>query len=293
MAWGRPYLEKVISDYQPKVVLALGNVALRAATGLAGEKRGISHLRGFVLPSPLSGIEAVVGGFHPSFIRRGAMPLQSVLMHDIKLAVTVAAIRPGQTGKFFCPVLSRDFLYQRPVELPNPTQPTVPAGYVTYPTEDVARDFLKEVGAHLDRLIGYDIETPRSGETGEDESDELGDTKILSVQFSLAPGTGIYIPWREPFLEIVRGICASPNPKAGANTWRFDDPLLAAHGCPLGGVRHDVRWAWHHLQPDLRGALQFITSFYGKEMGPWKHLHRSHPMYYGIADVDAIQRILV
>ena len=49
---------------------------------------------------------------------------------------------------------------------------------------------------------------------------------------------------------------------------------------------------WHHLQPDLRASLQFIASFYAPELGPWKHLHASHPEFYGIVDVDAVQRIL-
>jgi hypothetical protein len=140
--------------------------------------------------------------------------------------------------------------------------------------------------------LAYDIETPFSAITTEDESDELGAVQILSIQFSPRPRSGIFLPWREPFIEIAKRVCNLPNDKAGANTWRFDDPLLQAHDCPLKGIKHDVRWMWHHLQPDLRSGLQFISSFYATEMGPWKHLHSSHPEYYGIADVDVIQRIL-
>jgi len=27
-------------------------------------------------------------------------------------------------------------------------------------------------------------------------------------------------------------------------------------------------------------------------MGPWKHMHSSHPAEYGIMDVDAVSRII-
>ena len=30
-----------------------------------------------------------------------------------------------------------------------------------------------------------------------------------------------------------------------------------AHGCRLNGVLHDLRWAFHTRQPDLKAALQF------------------------------------
>jgi hypothetical protein len=30
-----------------------------------------------------------------------------------------------------------------------------------------------------------------------------------------------------------------------------------AHGCRLNGVLHDLRWAFHTRQPDLKSALQF------------------------------------
>lgn len=287
VAWGRPMLERVIHDYKPSVVLALGNVALRTASGMVGHLRGVSHLRGFVLPGIL-GIPCV-GSFHPSFLRRGAMPLLSVLMHDIKLAVAVAR---GARCVFHCPVLSRDFTYDPALVTTDPNNPTTPPGYITHPTEAQAWDFLRELEGHPERLLAYDIETPRSAVTVEDESDELAETQILSIQFSMEAGTGVFMPWRDPFIEVARRVLAGKSAKVGANTWRFDDPLLEAHGCPLRGTRHDVRWMWHHLQPDLRAGLQFIASFYALEMGPWKHLHESHPELYGIADVDVIQRIM-
>lgn len=293
--WGKELLVGALAKYQPRCILALGNIPLKTTTGLTGEQRSVSHLRGWSVPAlPMFGSVPVVGSFHPSFLRRGAMPLFSVLVHDLKLAVAVANSKLGQTVKFFSPVLSRDVLYTRhDITANDLTDPAIPAGYIPMPTEENAWRFYDECREDERRLIAYDIETPRSSEATENDSDELGDTAIVSMQFSLGPRSGIFLPWREPFIEMAKRVLALPNPKAGANTWRFDNPILRAHGAHINGTNHDVRWAWHALQPDLRGALQFIASFYDAGDGaPWKHLHGTHPAQYGILDVDWVQRIM-
>lgn len=298
VAWGAPYLRKVIDDYQPRAILALGNVACRATTGLCGEYRSITHLQNWVVPSLPMGtagrIIPVIPALHPAFIRRGALALFSVLMHGLKLAVAVATAHGGGSSKFFSPVLWRDVNWVAQELLSG--DPVVPAGYMCYPNESDAFEFLRECERHPDMLVAYDIETPRSTSATENDSDELEDTQILSIQFSLRPGSGIFLPWNGAYAEVARAVLALPNPKAGANTWRFDNPLLEAHGCTLGGIQHDVRWAFRHLQPDLKAALQFVASFYcvGKAgWGPWKHQHGSHAEFYGIRDVDAVQEIMV
>jgi hypothetical protein len=222
------------------------------------------------------------------------MELFPVLMHDIKLAVAVSNSRwnlkePPHSAQFWSPVVWRDWMYNGG-EVRDPNEPLVPAEYLTHPSPDDAERWAKE--AKDATLIAYDIETPRS--ISEDEADELGEVDILSIQFSARRGSGVFLPWREPYIEIARGVLGGEVDKAGANTWRFDDPLLEAHGCQLGGRRHDVRWAWHALQPDLRGSLQFIASFYQSSTfyAPWKHLSSSHKAVYGIMDVDAVQHIV-
>jgi hypothetical protein len=183
--------------------------------------------------------------------------------------------------------------------LPPLDEPTVPPGYICYPTEMAAWDFLRCCESDSTRLIAYDIETPWSGKAGEEASDDpehaekhANGEAILSIQFSLAPESGIFMPWRPPFIEVARRILALPNPKVGANNWRFDDTRLAAQGCRIEGTRHDLRWAFKHLQPDLSASLAFITSFYAPQIAPWKHLAQSHPQVYGIRDVDACLRIV-
>ena len=253
------------------------------------------------------------------------MSYLSVLMHDLRFAVALAAVythnswvartgqsagnEPGrladpsqrermtvdvttQTVQFWSPVLWRQVRYEIPQPLPAINEPIVPPGYVLYPTESDAEAFAREAEADASRMIAYDIETPRSPGAKEDETDELEDQAILSVQFSVASETGIFMPWRDPFIEVARRVLALRNPKIGANCWRFDDPRLAAHGAPVCGRRYDLRWAWKHFQPDLSAGLQFVSSFYTPGIGPWKHLDRSHPQVYGIRDVDVLMRCI-
>jgi hypothetical protein len=221
------------------------------------------------------------------------MSLMSVLMDDLRLAVAIANTEPGQTAQFYSAVLSRDRVWTHPTTFPDPYNPAVPSEYLTHPKPADAEQFVRYMEANPNATLSYDIETPRSAPTPEDETDALAEVQIESIQFSPRAGAGIFLPWRDPYVDAAKRVLAMDHRKAGANSWRFDDPLLIAHGCKLGGVRHDIRWMWHHLQPDLKSGLQFIASFYAPEIGPWKHLHAAAPEFYGIADVDAVQRILL
>jgi uracil-DNA glycosylase family 4 len=299
--WGLSYLDEIIGRFSPRVILCLGGSSLRAVTGLSG----ILEARGYPVASRYPGIPAI-GALHPSFLRRGAMGYLSSLMHDLRFAVALSAVythapvssdRPveklfGRLVEFWSPVLWRQVRYRIPAQLAPPNEPLIPPDYCLYPHEDLAKDFLKDVCLDATQLVAYDIETPFSKRKGEESSDEPDEkpAPIISIQFSLRPGSGIFLPWRPPFIDIAKAILATPNPKIGCNNWRFDDPRLAAEGAPVMGTRHDLRWAWRHLQPDLSGALQAITSYYAPDFGPWKMLDESHPQFYGIRDCDACLR---
>lgn len=259
IAWGRPYLEEMIAKYQPRAILALGSVATRVTTGLAGYKLGVSSLTGFVLPSPYG---PVVPCFHPSYLRRGAMGLLGVLMRSIKVALAVAS---GQQQVLIPPVDSP------------------PEGYILHPTEEQAHEYLSRSG----RYLAYDIETPWSN--AEESAEEAeGEQAIKSIQFSLQAGGGIFLPWRDPYKAIAAHALASDVPKLSWNGWHFDDPVLKANGLTIGGESHDLMWAWHHLQPDLPRGLQFAAAQQGWPW-PWKHLDRVNPQFYGIVDADVLQ----
>lgn len=270
--WGREQLDEQIQKLRPRCILALGNIAVRAATGLCGDKLGVSHLSGFLLPPLKPEWPPVVACFHPSHLRRGAMGLFGVLMRCLRLGLKVA----------------RENL--KPV-LPPTDNP--PSGYQLYPNESDAREFLRRASASKG-FLAYDIETAYSN--AEEDAEERPDA-IRSVQFSLSFGSGIYLPFRNPYIDVVRSLLALPSPKLSWNGWRFDAPLLAANDCPVRGTEHDLMWAWHHVQPDLPRGLQFAAANQGPDIWnptaswpwPWKHLDQANPQFYGIVDVDVLQ----
>jgi len=289
ITWGLTFLPEVLARFRPRVILALGNVALRAISTLGD----ISSTRGYPLPSRYD--IPVIGSLHPSYLRRGKMSHLSVLMHDLRFAVALAAARQSDgvyTANFWSPVLWRDVSYDIPSSLRSISEISPEPGYICYPSEQEASDYLRECEVNPDLTIAYDIETPYGATKEIDEDDDHTGNKILSIQFSVAPATGIFLPWRGAFIEVAKRILGLGNPKVGANCWRFDAPRLAANGARIGGTQHDLRWAWRFFQPDLPASLQFITSFYHPAGGPWKQLAQVQPQWYGIRDVDMTLRCL-
>jgi len=274
IAWGRPFLEEAIATFRPRAILSLGAVATRSLTGLAGPKLGISHLAGYVVPSNYGSIP-VIPCFHPSFLRRGKMSHTSILMRCLRLAVQTSYNRTA-------------------AELPSPND----GPYVLRPSPEMAEGFLDIASRAGDNWLAYDIETYYSN--AEEEAEEHDAKDIRSIQFSLSPGTGIFMPWRDPYIRVAKNILALPIRKCGWNNWRFDDPALRAAGAAINGEIHDLMWAWHHTQPDLPRGLQFAAAMQGPNITqpthvwkyPWKHLDAAHPEFYGIVDVDVLQWML-
>lgn len=296
----KEHFRTVIRKYQPKVIVALGNVAARTLTGYSGKGLGITAIRGFILPAKDYPNILVIPSFHPSFLKRGKMSYLNILIRDLQLAVQIA--REGA-----------------------PTLP--PVKYIETPTWHEAEAFRDDVLSHPELPLGYDIETDFSkgadenevtvnglrkdlgedqdqepdediadqeveGQEGEHRDPELGTGKnIVMCQFSLRPGTGIAFPWIEPYISIAKQILAGSNDKLGFNSYHFDDPKLIENGCEINGKRFDVMWYFHHIQPDLPRGLQNVASFYVPQFGPWKHLASENLANYGCRDVDILQHI--
>lgn len=274
-------MDREVLETQPRVLLALGNVPLRALTGMAGRRRNVGMLRGYILEGQRYPDIPVICTYHPSFLRRGGkdrdtagaktesgagkggMHLLGVLMRDLVLAVHVA-----KHGK-------------PPVEMPV---------YVERPGLDEARSFLYRVRDNPGLALTYDIETPDSADLDEEDLEAAGG-QIIQIQFSLEPGTGIAFPWQPEYVEIVKEIFRQENVKANHNAWKFDNPRLRGAGVEIRGVVHDTLEMWRRMQPDLPGHLQFVASMYNFPFA-WKHLDQSRPEYYGCCDVDAVQRIM-
>ncbi len=282
------HMDQLVRDYKPRVILALGNTALKHLTGMTGRHRTVSSLRGYVLPSTRYPGMLVVPSFHPSYLRRGAMKLFRILVQDIGRAVDVAQ--------------GKDTNYD--------LEPRPPRGFNLHPSIEDARSYLRMVQENPQLRLAYDIETAHNvdvdeseimwvdEEEGEEEKDvdevlfnlARGASNITQVQFSTKVGDAICFPWRGDFRAIGRDILRTSNPKIGHNNWRFDDVVLGREGIRVLGRRADTMWAWHNYQPDLPAHLQFVASHFGQPF-PWKHFMGSDFEFYGACDVDVLHRI--
>lgn len=267
----RVHFDRVVEKFRPKAILALGATATEALTGLTGGKLDLSYIRGYPIETRYGW---VIPSFHPAHIRRGATHLVSVLQFDLIKAKTVA-----ETG------------YK-----------VIPVEYTTNPSKQDVISFLDK--CHQANVIACDIETWKRRKPQEPLSSLKG--QIRSVQFSLAPLTGIYLDWSE-HEDSIKRILALRQPKLFHSGLHFDIPVLEINGAKVEGIIYDTRWMFHHLQPDLSGGgqmdergegtkggkighLQGVASFFGMDH-IWKHLEDSSPAEYGCTDVDALQRI--
>jgi len=255
------------------VILAAGNVPFRTLTDISGKRRSVTYMRGYPFHTAHG---LVIPTFHPAYVAR-TRKLIGVLVHDIYKAVQIA--RNGFTEK--------------------------PRTYHENPVYVDLRNLLEFLRAKPEMLVCFDIETA-------DIAKEHGKNKkwpeLKSVQVSLGPGTGYFMDMDH--VDVAKEILALPNPKAGHNVWRFDCRVLREkYGWEINGRIDDTLWMFHHWEPDLtieaskddtagsgslstRAGLQFAASFFGMDFA-WKHLAETEEYRkYGIADVDACQRIM-
>lgn len=287
------HFERVLKKFNPKVVLALGNVPLKhlwkqdpkvvefvdnMPTDTKEEVKAkkqylknfaIGSARGYILES-IYGIP-LIASFHPSHINYDkGRTLLGVLMQDLMQAMNIA-----QNGipHFF-------------------------SNYNEHPTIEEAWAFYEKCKANPTKEISHDIETPFTAlelDESEIEFENQDVRDIISIQFSIEIGEAIFFPWKEPFIEVVRAIMALPNPKIGWNNWGFDEINIEYH---LGldsikGTIHDGMWLWKWLNQDFvktGRALQFATPFASPEFPLWKHLSKIDETLYGCYDPDAALR---
>lgn len=262
-------------DGTNRVILALGGTAFRELTGISGKKRGIEDLRGYVFRSSVHNC-LIIGSLHPSFIRHGNSRFTGALKYDVKKALALA------NGSY--------------------------RSYDSYPSYKKP-EFVRE--SKLQALVSlyyklrdnpqltlyYDIENPytrleEEEDKGDEEEDSIGysniDNEITSIQFAYSKDWAITVPWEKPYIKLALLIMGLPNDKVGSNNWIHDNKRLEANGAKIGGMIHDLMWAWHHLQPGLWKGLQKIASFFDFPYA-WKHLalEDGNEDEYGCSDVIA------
>jgi len=293
----RPWNDELIRARRPRVIVALGGLAMRELTGLAGEKAGIGMTRGFVckaldyrMPGTNCGGEPcpipVIGTYHPSFLRRGSKERE-----ESGPKGKTAAAGGGTQGMSLLGVLIRDLLLARDVAKSGAPEFV----YHDYKLGGTVGDWeraLELLRAHPELPVSYDFETIDSLVAADESEMEIVRRDVTQVQISWQPGQALVSEWVPELRPILQAILELSNPKLDWNGRKFDRPILREMGIRTDlGEWHDLMDFWHYAQPDLPRGLQFATSFVCPEAGPWKHTSVTDPLWYGALDVDMPQRI--
>lgn len=262
------YLSDTIAELQPRVILAMGEIAFKACVAtIKGRQGTLDYIRGYAMPGAgvATGIP-VIGTYHPSTIRRGAAELTPLLQRDLRRAFLIATGKLVEGVNFILDPIAHKGNYQ--------TAPTITEAWEWYRAIDPTRS------------IYSDLETPRSKREDEDDRNSFADRDINLVQFTQHRGRGIALPYRDEFKDVVHAILATPNRKVGHNWFGFDLPVLAANSITVNGEQDDTMLQFHHYHADLPQNLQAVAQFCGFPMA-WKHLSDSEQELYGCIDVDA------
>lgn len=265
--------DAIVARFQPKRIVALGDIALRTLTGESGisQKRGYEYQSSYGIP--------VVGTFHPAF-----------LMRERKRAKAAAG---GRGGMFLIQAVLFD------LKIAHTREPETPS----------LRPFIKAAdfqdyasSAITSKWVAADIETPYSKQLSEEKADEDVSKTIDRISFSIGPSallgpTGprstpheaVSVPWIEPFISISKQILAAPNDKLFWN-FDFDVPRLEDADCSVNGRIVDVMWLFHFLFPDLPRGLGNVAPFY-TNVPEWKSQSQAQPEYYSAMDSYVTGRV--
>jgi uracil-DNA glycosylase family 4 len=273
LATCRIHLEATLAAVRPRVIVALGRTALAWFTG----HTEILRYRGFVLDwrdTPL------IATLHPSFLLPRRQEEQESGVDD--------------PIRYFGLVVSD---LRRAARIAHSGYVRRPVTYLLDPPLAEVEAFVQVVQAAPDQALSVDIETPYKLETKdeveleEDIDSRAREDPIVRIGFSLGPCTAISLAWEPWYLDAIKALCASPNPKVTWNGWAFDEPRLAAAGTPLGGVVHDLMWLWHVYRPRLPRGLESVASCFADHLQPWKHQSHEAPAWYNAVDDDATETI--
>lgn len=247
-----PYLNDLIKQRKPKVIVAMGNVALNRVAGVIGleNRHSYVHETAFGIPA--------VPTFHPSFIlQEGNSRYSSAFMFAVRRAQEIAK------GAY------------KPTHLDLHENPS-PEGLIRY------------LGSGPIPELMIDIETPESGKLDEESAEDDASYNIIRAGLSTGLGHGASVSWTDAYPEIVLDAISRAKTVMFWNK-NYDLPRLVAAGAKVKGQIIDAMWAWHFLQSDLPKALGFVAPFF--YAGPaWKHLNHSHPAFYNCMDA-AVQML--
>jgi uracil-DNA glycosylase family 4 len=245
----RGNLDDYIERSRPRVIVPMGNVALRRVCGVSG----IEAHAGYVLPTPY-GVPAVPT-FHPSFVMKGKQKLNAAAIWALDRARSIA------DGTF--EATHYDLLLDPPA--------------------DVVRDYLHSQGGRIPVLV-VDIETPESATLDEEEYEEAGASwTIIRAGFSVAKGGAVSFPWQEPYIGILQEALGLADVMVEHADNHFDSRRLRHNGLHIDCPTISSMWVWHFLESDLRKGLGLVAPFYYAGP-PWKAQSQARPAWYNAMD---------
>lgn len=251
-----PYLIETFKRVKPKVVVALGAVAMKRMIGLEIDA-DITERHSYVHES-LYGIPTIPT-FHPSYIMQGKHKFEICVMYAIRRAQEIAD-GSYKESKY-------NLLLDPPIE--------------------EARSYLRSYLALHNGLISLlmvDIETPESAKVDEEDREDEGISyQIDRAGFSLDEHSGISFPYKQPYIDLLQEAIDASDTIAQWADNHFDTRRLRAAGHQINGRVISGMWAWHFYQSDLLKGLGFVAPFF--YAGPaWKHLASGQPALYNALD---------
>jgi uracil-DNA glycosylase family 4 len=227
----RQHLNDAIAKYKPKVLVALGDIAMER---LIPGRTGILKAQNYAYRGE-HGLW-VVPALHPSFIMRGQNKFQPILGHAINKALRIAA---------------EGYEHEVPRTIHEPS---------TTEFESWIRGYEDALARDADLPLAFDIETNYKGARDESKLKEGDDPtyEILQISFAYGPDEGIALAWDPSYKPLIQRLLGTKGPKIVWNR-SYDVPRLTYHGIRFGGPIRDTMIAWHALQSDLDKGLGFVT----------------------------------
>lgn len=257
-----PYLDHLIYERNPKVLVPLGGVALRRLTG----QTSITQCHAYMLPTRY-GIPAIPA-YHPSFILQGNRRMTAAFVFVIAKALAIA--RDGASAATRYELL---------------LDPPLAQAVDYFMSADKYCDLVCDIETYMSPGTDEAELSKLSSEADEDEEEKKEFSwEIVRLSFSNRAGTAISMPWTEPYKELVKSLFVRHHGKIIFWNQAFDVPRLQREGCAIRDEQVvDAMWAWHFLQSDLPKGLGFAAPLM-LNVEPWKHLSAGLPAQYSALD---------
>lgn len=215
------HLRSFIDQYKPRVILAMGENAIRVTTGLSGKKQTARELNGYILDSLMG--PPVVATFSPTDLRidlpsafREAFII--ALRQALALASGTSIVRPDLSeSRIFCsPQDLREFMAT--LSPSDPIYYDIETPYSSTETEDDLR--ASSDAYEVDPLVN---DLPAVAETPKETS------TITQVQFAGPILNKAWVAnWTPEIAAVCKEIFSLPNIFYGWNNRNFDNPILMA-----------------------------------------------------------------